>query len=243
MLTDSNQQIFDTPKQLTEHVSNLIIELADNAIQKNGYFSIALSGGKTPKQLYQRLASKSRKMNWSKTLIFFSDERYLPHDHRLSNYSMISENLLDLAPVPDHNIFAVDTYQPDPETAAAMYEKSILENVTSSENNIPSFDLILLGVGEDGHTASLFPNTKGQFESSDLVIRTHHQQTDTSRITFTLRLINNAQNVFILVTGKSKSGIIKALKQRLPEQKPRLPVEYVHALKKVTWFLDKEAFQ
>lgn len=243
MLNESKHNIFDTPKQLTDHVSDLIIELANKSIAENGIFTIALSGGKTPKQLYQRLASKSRLINWRKTLIFFSDERYLPHDHRLSNYNMIKENLLDLAPIPYENVFPIDTSEDQIELAAQNYEQKITQHVTSTINSLPAFDLILLGVGEDGHTASLFPSEKHKFNSNRLVIPTMQQQTRSHRISFTFRLINNAKNIFILVTGKSKSNIINLIQKNQNRPNPKFPIEYVNALHNITWFLDKEAYK
>ncbi len=193
---------------LAQTALNHILNIAGLSIKDQSYFSLALSGGSTPALLYQLIShlnpSQTDFSNWR---FYFSDERILPHSHPDSNYYLAQQNLfqplLDTGLISPNQIYPVDTSLPDPAQIAALYQHQI---ISSFAPNPPHFDLVLLGLGSDGHTASLFPG-KPSLESDLLV-------TDSSpgvlpppvnRITFTFPLINQAKNVYFLVSGLDKA--------------------------------------
>lgn len=233
--------VFDSVDELTRQASSDILALAERCIAERGCFSIALSGGSTPKQLYQTLAQSSQQVDWSKFQVFFGDERFVPQDDDRSNFKMVQDNLLQQLPIPDSGIFPVPVQLNDPDTCALHYAKTIEAEVKPGNNGIPSFDLVLLGVGEDGHTASLFPNSGTDLTTDQLVINTYHKPTETDRISFSLHLINNAQNIFVLVTGKSKSEIINRIFAKEISSNPQYPIQHVKALESMNWYMDRDA--
>ncbi len=194
----------------------------NRSIERHGKFTVALSGGNTPKRLYELLASASfsKNINWKKVYVFFSDERYVPHNNADSNFKMASSALLNHISIPKKNIFAIPTSSA-PAKDAARYEQDI-KKITG--NKIPSFDLILLGMGADGHTASLFPNNEILKEKKRLVKEVYIKEKDIYRISFTLPLINAARQVLLLVSGKEKSAVLKKLFSKRKTKSP-LPVE------------------
>ncbi len=179
------------------------------AITKNNRFIVAISGGNTPQYLYQLLARQaySLNINWKKVFIFFSDERYVPHNDKESNFKMVWDNLLKDIPIPAKNIFAIPT-STTPAKDALQYENTI-KKVLGSKS--PAFDLLLLGMGADGHTASLFPGSVLLKEKKRLVKEVFVAEKNMYRISFTLPLINLAKQVLILVSGKEKAPVLKKI--------------------------------
>src|SRR5579862_7364508 len=151
------------PDALAREAAGAIEQFAQNFVAAHGAFNIALSGGATPKSVYA-LLRQSIKMPWPQTRLFWGDERYVPHDHADSNYRMVNEALLQNGPVPPENIFPIPTIQPTAADAAAYYEGTLLEKIARKSDDFPVFDLILLGIGPDGHTASIFPGTRAALE-------------------------------------------------------------------------------
>jgi len=186
------------------------ISTGSKAIQDRGRFSVALSGGSTPKPLYEFLADqKVDELDWNKVHFFWGDERCVPPDHPDSNFNQVNRALLDPKAIQEENIHRIKAELP-PDEAARQYQEIIL---TWFQQKQPSFDLILLGMGSDGHTASLFPGTeyvKGDLtDQNRLVAANWVPKLDTWRITFTPHLINAAQNVFFLVSGHNKANTLK----------------------------------
>ena len=209
------------------------------SIAMHGKFIVALSGGNTPKRLYQLLATPefSNNIPWKKVFIFFSDERFVPHTDMESNFRMVKESLLDHIPVPKKNIFPI----PVNDTAkqcAAKYEARIKKFFAGRK---PVFDCLLLGVGEDGHIASLFPGTNFLKKKKRLVREVWVEEKKTWRISFTFSLINKAANIIFLVTGKEKATVVAKTLANKKEKLP-LPVQLVQPGEGTTyWMLDEDA--
>lgn len=185
-------------------------EISSNAIKDKGYFVTALSGGKTPVGFYQHL-STLKGLPWEKTHLFIVDERFVPPDDEESNYRMLREHLISKIDIPPRNIHPISTVEPSPHIAAARYEEELVLFFKLPEGGVPEFDLILLGIGKDGHTASLFAGTDVLKEREHLVVPVILDVTLHNRVTFTLPVINNAKNVAFLVSGKRKAAVMKKM--------------------------------
>ena len=194
--------------ELTENAARAVVERAAQAIDARGMFHVALSGGNTPRPVYERLAMSPYRdaVDWSRVQIFFSDERFVPLDSPDSNYHMAQAALLSRVPIPERFVHAVATVDIAPEEAASLYEEGIRRIFEVAPTEIPSFDLILLGMGSDGHTASLFPDTEALTVTERLVTPNFVSKLDAWRITFTYPLINAAHAVMFLIQGSDKAG-------------------------------------
>jgi len=206
----------------------------DRAIAKKGKFIVALSGGNTPRHLYELLASHVYSLNidWKKVVIFFSDERYVSQNDKESNFKMVKDNLLKEISIPERNVFPIPT-STSPEKDALKYESTIRKIFAGKP---AAFDLLLLGMGADGHTASLFPGAEVLKEKKRLVREVYVTEKNAERITFTLPLINRAKQVLILVSGKDKKEALKKISGRSIPKKP-LPVQMVKG--NVLWMVDE----
>ena len=233
-------RVFNTPPELFASAAQQFTQLAGAAVSSRGRFSVALSGGSTPKSLYSLLADHGADIPWDKIFFFWGDERHVPPDHPDSNYRMTQEALLSKVPVPSANIFRVHSENPDAEAAALDYEQTLKKFFELAPSKFPSFDLILLGLGPDAHTASLFPATKALQERSRLVVANWVEKFKTYRITFTLPVLNNARFVTFLAVGKDKAPAVKAVfdETSSPDQ---FPARMVQPAGSLVWFLDKEA--
>jgi 6-phosphogluconolactonase len=216
--------------------ANFIVLKSNEAVNDKGYFTIALSGGNTPAVLYNLLSKSPFKESipWKKTIIFFSDERFVPHNNTDSNYKMIEDILLSKISIPKKNIIAFTTENISPEKSAIAYEAKLRKYITPQH----PCDLILLGIGEDGHTASIFPKSILLKEKKRWVKEVFVAEKNMYRISFTLPLINKAANVAFLVSGENKAVILKKIISR---QKEMLPASLVHPSGNLFWFLDAAA--
>lgn len=211
------------------------IGLAQESIEKRGAFYVALSGGSTPKVIYQALANNSERVDWNNVYLFWSDERCVPPDNAESNYKMAMDSGFDRVPIPEKNIFRMKGELP-PEKAARDYDAIIQKNIPQQE-----FDLVMLGMGDDGHTASLFPETEGLSPTKHNAIANFIPQKDVWRLTLTFECINKARNIVIYVLGKEKSTM---LKQALSETNKELLVPSQRlgtTSHKALWIVDDEA--
>ncbi len=216
------------------------LQRARTAIQGSGQFTVALSGGSTPRSLYSLLAAQSD-VPWDKIRFFFSDERHVPPDSPESNFRMASESLFSRAPIPKENIFRVPAEIPDADTAAQSYEQTLRQFFQLEDDALPRFDLILLGLGPDGHTASLFPGTAALHEDERLVAANWVEQFKMWRITFTYPVLNNAAAVLFMATGAEKQ---EALLQVLhgkpdPETYPAQGIKPTNG--SLIWLVDQAA--
>jgi 6-phosphogluconolactonase len=195
-------QISSNANQLARKAAESFLEVGNQAIRENGRFSVALSGGSTPKAAYQLLRSPefSAKIEWSSVHIFWGDERCVPPDHPDSNYRMTKATLLDHVPIPETNIHRMRG-ELEPQEAAAANEKDLKQFFGDS----PHFDLILLGMGIDGHTASLFPGTAAIHEENRWAAAHYVDKLSSWRITLTPAIINRAKSIIFLISGESKA--------------------------------------
>jgi 6-phosphogluconolactonase len=232
-------EIFVTPDPhaLTEEAARRIIAAAEAKLaDTNCFFSLVLSGGSTPKALYELLASDPYKsqLNWSKVDIFFGDERCVPPDHPDSNYLMAHMAMLSKLPLPEPNIHRMRG-ELAPQDAAIEYGKLLKERF---HDDGP--DLVLLGMGDDGHTASLFPGTQALDETHHRCVANHVPKLDAWRITMTYPFLNKAAQVMFLVAGASKTGRVREVLEG-PRDFHRLPSQGIQPVGKLTWLLDAAA--
>jgi 6-phosphogluconolactonase len=196
------------PSALFQAAASEFADQLRNAIRRRNRFTVALSGGSTPKALYSLLATNSS-LPWGEVFFFFGDERHVPPDDPDSNYGMARESLLAKIPVPPANVFRVPAENPDASQAAASYEQALRDFFKTPSGGFPVIDLVLLGMGPDGHTASLFPGSQALGEKSRWVVSNWVEKFKTHRITLTLPLLNNANTVMFLVSGKDKATVLK----------------------------------
>ncbi len=201
-------------EEASQASARFVADLAQQCAADRGRFTIALSGGSTPRRLYQVLASPpyAKEMMWDRWHVFWSDDRCVPPDHQDSNYRMAREELLDHVAIPNTNVHRMRG-EDDPHEAAQAYEDVVREVFQSPA---PSFDLILLGIGDDGHTASLFPGTEALGERDRLVVDNWVPDLQVHRITFTLPLINAAKVVAFLDTDETKAEVLRQVLQPEP---------------------------
>jgi 6-phosphogluconolactonase len=217
---------------------NEIKAAAEAAIREHGHFTIALSGGNTPRGVYSLLGGEKDTFPWAKTFFFFGDERSVPRDHPDSNYRMVKEALLSKVPVPEQNVFRIPT-ELGAAKAAEQYDATIREFFKEQPGQWPRFDLILLGMGDEGHTASLFPDSAALTEASRLVVPNWIDKLKTNRITFTLPLINSARETMFLVAGAGKAEIVKDV---FLTEGEKYPVQRVHPEHgRLLWIADQAA--
>ena len=214
------------------------IKSAQKAIEKKGAFYVALSGGSTPKKIFQLLSSEDckEKIDWTKVYLFWSDERTVGPDHPDSNYHMaLVEGGLSQLPIPITHIFRMHAEE-ELEKNALSYEMSVKKQLGSH-----SFDLIMLGMGDDGHTASLFPHTKALYETTRWVVANYVPQKETWRMSFTYTLINQSEEICLYVMGKNKADILEKVLFG-DEQPEQFPSQKVGSEKnKALWIADKAA--
>src|SRR5215218_7621285 len=212
----------------------MFAEEAARSIREKERFAVALAGGSTPKALYDLLATGYRDaLHWSKVHVFFGDERAVPSDHKDSNYRMAREALLSRIPLGSVHRMRGEL---DPREAAALYEKEL----TAFFGGEPSFDLILLGIGEDGHTASLFPRTPALDVRDRWVVENPVEKLGTTRITLTVPAINEAQKVAFLVAGEGKAEALKEILEGDTDAHD-YPATLVQPRSEALWMIDRAA--
>ncbi len=186
-------------------------------------FSIGLAGGSTPQRLYQLLGElPAGTVNWSQVLLIWGDERNVAYDHADSNYGMVKKSLLDHIDMPSENVLAVPNPGESAQIAAADYEQLLRNNLPDGATSLPAIDCVLLGMGEDVHTASLFPDTAALQEQTRLVVANHVPKLGCWRITLTAPFVNAARNVAFLLSGSSKQTALATLwyGEREPQKHP-----------------------
>jgi 6-phosphogluconolactonase len=225
--------------ELSRQSAERFCQLARQSVEAAGRITVALSGGSTPKHLYSLLASPDYKnqIPWKNVQLFWGDERCVPPDHPESNFRMAQEALLSKSKIPAENIHRMPGER-QPQEAAAEYEKALQRFFGLESGAVPRFDLILLGSGEDGHTASLFPGNDALNETKHLVVAPFVEKLSSYRLTLTLPVLNNAAEVWFLVTGASKAGAVG----RILSGSSDLPAAKVQPVDgKLTWFVSRDA--
>ena len=230
-------------ENVSQRAAEEFVRLAKEATATDAQFNVALSGGSTPKALYRLLTSEAfrQKIPWDKVHLFWGDERCVPPDHADSNYRMVRESLLEHVPIPEQNIHRVLGEEKDPAVAASKYELLLKGSFGLTSSTLPRFSLVLLGMGDDGHTASLFPHTPALSETTRLVVANYVKKLDAHRLTLTLPVINHAAHVIFLISGESKAAILKEVLEG-PEDSQRLPSQSIRPLSgKLLYIVDKAA--
>ena len=225
--------------ELSEAAAGAIADLIAGTVSRRGRFALALSGGSTPRTLHNLLGTVYRKkIPWEAVYIFFGDERYVPHTDNQSNYLMAGETLLNLVPIPKRNIYPIPTDHSDPVKAAEAYERELRNHF---QENGSSFDLVLLGMGKEGHTASLFPDSPALDESRRWVISVDVPAIPHKRITLTYPILNQASAVYFLVSGSDKSSALREVLARGSDfhTYPAKGINPVHG--KLDWWVDSAA--
>jgi len=231
--------IYADPPALYRSAAGMVAELAGSTVESRGRFAVALSGGNTPKQLYRLLASDFRlRIPWDRTHLFWGDERFVPDEDPLSNYRMAKEELLDRIEIPASNIHSIPTGFSDSDAAASTYEQTLHSFFAAAA---PSFDLILLGMGSDGHVASLFPGTAALEERERWVVSVRADAEPPIRVSLTLPVINAAHRIMVLITGREKRAAVKQVFGCDREKRPLLPAGLLQPAGELHWLLDREA--
>jgi len=239
--TNMKLRIFKEYDALSTAAAEIFVRAGADAIEARGRFLVALSGGNTPSGLYRTLASETyrNQVNWQKTFVFWGDERCVPPDDEGSNYHQANESLLSHVSIPRENILRVKG-ELIPYEAAYAYAQTLKE-FADPELEWPRFDLVLLGMGADGHTASLFPGSKTDVDAPTLAVTADYEGRPAERITLTPPVINSARKVIFLVTGEDKAEVLNQVlsKKSMPE---RLPAQRIQPTDgELIWLLDEAA--
>jgi 6-phosphogluconolactonase len=229
---------------IARRTADEFIKAANAAVAARGVFTVALAGGSTPKALYGLLAEDPMlraQVPWDKLRIFFGDERHVPPDHKDSNYNMAREAMFSKAPLKPEQIMRIKGEEADTEKAALEYEQALRAYFQLKEGQLPRFDLVLLGMGDEGHTLSLFPGTKALHPGNRLVVRNWVGKLYTERITLTAPVASQARQVIFAVTKADKALALKAVLEG-PYEPEQLPSQLIQPESgKVLWLVDPDA--
>jgi 6-phosphogluconolactonase len=233
----------DNSESMAERAAILFGEVLRAAVAERGVAYVALSGGKTPKPLYDRLGidAEAREVPWGEVHVFFGDERVVPSDSPNSNYHMVETILLDRVPIPSENVHRVPT-ELGPQGAATSYDSALRDVAATQGRDMPRFDLMLLGIGPDGHTASLFPGTDALSDTTHLAVAVHlptesvGARDGPDRVTVTYPVINASAEIIFLVAGDDKADVLRQIEAG-DHQLPAARVRPIHG--EVRWLVVK----
>ena len=228
--------------ELNQRAAEDFVHLAEQAVSAAGRFTAALSGGSTPKGLYSLLAAPGYKerIAWFKVHLFWGDERCVPPDHPESNYRMVQESLLSKISIPAENVHRM-AGEKEPSLAAAEYEEQLRTFFHLPKAALPRFDFILLGLGEDGHTASLFPGSDALSDTERLVTAPYVDKLDSYRLTLTLPVLNHAAQIVFLVAGESKAAVVKEVLRAEPASSTFPAAKVKPPNSQLTWLITQDA--
>lgn len=242
-MTNSSRRLiraFDTIDELSAGAAEQIVKLAKASVAERGRFSVALAGGNTPKQLYELLATRYRDaVDWARTIVVFGDERFVGPDDPRSNYRMAREALLSRVPIPPGQVLPVPTDSPTPAAAADAYDRMLRDALVSDDGT--TVDVALLGIGPDGHTASLFPGTPAVSERSrwaSAVAAPTTVQPAVPRVTTTLPFLNAARYAIFLIAGADKRPVIEQMLRVAPGASP-YPAAMVAPQIATLWMIER----
>jgi len=237
---DKNIKIFPTPYELAENFAEEIVSLIKESNEKGMPFTVALSGGSTPGLLFSLLGDHfAKSVSWEAVHFFWGDERCVSPDNKESNFGLTKGKFLDKIEIPSSNIHRIRGEE-DPVSEALRYSDEIL-TFTDSRDGLPLFNLFILGLGDDGHTASIFPGQTELLKSGKICEVVSHPFSHQQRITITGKVINNSDRITFLVTGKNKAGIVENIINKRPDALNFPAYFIVPVYGKLTWFVDKEA--
>ncbi len=238
-----NMEIVSDPETLAHRSVDVFVADALKAIKARDVFHVAISGGHTPKRFFQLLGEdqKATSLPWDKIHLFWVDERYVPPDSEWSNYKLAADTFLPKVTIPQENIHRIPTEHSDFMASASYYEQTIREVFHLAEKQIPEFDLVVLGMGVEGHTGSLFPNSYACFDTDDLACVVYVLDEKLTRVTLTHPVLCAASHLAVLVSGEEKAGILKEVLTSEPDE-VRYPIHALWpALDKITWLIDRDA--
>jgi 6-phosphogluconolactonase len=236
-------QIASDPENLARKTVQLFVASALDAIRSRGRFHVAISGGQTPRRFFEMLAvsSDAKSLPWERIHVFWVDERYVPPDSLHSNYKLAADAFLGKVNIPSANIHRIPTDYEDISVAACAYEQTIREVFDLHDNEMPEFDLIILGMGVDGHTGSLFPNCYAMFDVNDLVCAVYVLDDTLNRVTLTHPVLLAAKRLAVLVSGEEKAQTLKEVLTGEPDE-VKYPIHVLWpVLHKITWLVDLAA--
>jgi len=238
-------RILPNREELNVAAAREFVRLVKTAVNEKGMFSVALSGGSTPKGLYTLLADEDKpfrfQIPWERIHLFWGDERHVPPEHTESNYRMVDECLLSKGIVPPGNVHRIHAENLDATRAAADYEQTLRVFFEIGSSELPRFDLVLLGMGTDGHTASLFPGTDVLHEERRLVVAQRVEKFHAFRITLTPLVLNHAHNINFLISGSDKGEVLREVLQGNYSPK-NYPAQLIHPSEgRLLWFVDQAA--
>jgi len=243
-MADQKVEVFANATEIARHAAAEVVRIAKESVSARGAFYFALSGGSTPKVLYSLLAEQPALRNsvpWDKMQVFFGDERHVGPGQADSNYQMAADAMLSKVPLKPEQIHRIKGEYPDTAQAAAEYEGVIREQFNLPPGAFPRFDLILLGMGSEGHTLSLFPGTKALHESKRVVTNNWVGKLFTERITLTAPAANAAANLMFMIAGADKAPALKAVLEG-PHEPDQLPAQMVQPSDgRLFWLLDEAA--
>jgi len=240
-----NVEVVSDPESLAQRSVAVFVGGARRAIEARNVFRAAISGGHTPKRFFELLGKhpQARSLPWDKIHLFWVDERIVPVDSHWSNYKLAADTFLREVPIPQENIHRIPTEHCDFRQAARQYEETIRGVFALEPGGIPQFDLIVLGMGADGHTGSLFPNSYASFDTDDLACVVYVLDEKLTRITLTHPVLCAATALVVLVCGPEKAQILKEVLTSEPDE-VRYPIHSLWpVLDKVTWLVDRAAAQ
>lgn len=234
--------ILPDPASLNAAVAQTWLEQSNAAIAERGAFHVALSGGNTPRGLFQLLASPDwrERFDWQHIHLYFGDERFVPPTQPDSNYRMARESMLDQLAIPAENIHPVPTERQEATASAQAYEKALRRCLPVATNGWPVFDVMLQGIGDDGHTASLFPGTAILQERDQWVAAVYVDKLDAWRISVTFPVIDQARCIMFLAAGSGKADILRDVLSQPPGDEP-YPVQMIRAQGEMHWYVDSAA--
>lgn len=240
-MLNGDLRLFADTEALSLAAAQRWVQLSDAAITARGRFHVALSGGSTPRALYRRLAQPefARRIAWERVHIYFGDERAVPPDHPDSNFLMAKEALLEHVPILPVQIYRIEGERADIQEAATKYSQLLASRLPLSAQGVVQFDLLLLGVGTDGHIASLFPGTAVLHERARFVEAVFVEKLKAWRVTVTLPVIDHARQVMILVSGESKAPLLRDLVSG--RRSPPYPVQLINPQGVLEWYVDGAA--
>lgn len=229
---------------LAQEAAKRVVAIAEEAMARCGRFTVALAGGSTPKGLYSLLAAEPycTRLPWRETHLFWGDERAVPPEHPDSNFGMARATLLSRVPIPANQVHRMQAERADLDAAACEYEAEIVRTFAAHPpDEPPAFDLILLGLGTDGHTASLFPYTRALRETRRWVAPNYISKLKANRLTLTTPILNRAATVLFLVSGADKSSVLQAVLEGSPDPE-RLPAQLIRPVAgRLVWLIDQAA--
>ena len=240
---EPNVEVVSDPDHLAARSVEIFVDDAQNAIKAKDSFYVAISGGNTPRRFFELLGEvpKAKSLSWDRIQLFWVDERYVPPDSQWSNYKLAADTFLAKVAIPEENVHRIPTEFDDFMLAARRYEGTIREIFSLDEEQVPEFDLIILGMGVEGHTGSLFPDSFAPLDTENWACVVYGLDEKLNRITLTHPVLCAASHLAVLVSGEEKADILKEVLTSKPDE-VRYPIHVLWPiLNKVTWLVDSHA--